>query len=234
MFRERDYYGGIVDNWSMASLRSYDLATLWSATLLTAAACYTILVATTILATVLATACELSLTKQARQLLTGLLIGLVAGDGLAKARRYRATFKLEPSFTAYILLSTAMLLPLATVAVGLGYRKLDFCLVTAAKDLGASNWLVARYVMFPSAMRSVRSANAICAALLYFNLVYAGVFLGGKSLVFATLVKLQYLEYANWPSATISILAGAVTLPIVFSASAATVNAVLTGRAKLR
>lgn len=230
-FHMRDFAGGgITSEVTLNAFRTLDFAAFASAASWTVVVCTPAVLLVVGLGAWLATSLELLRSPRVRRWAWGLMIGLIAGDGLVKALMYRRVFGLSPSPVSFVLLSTLMLVPMSTVAISLGYRRLDSALAPAARDLGASDWVLARRVLLPANLAALQSATLLAGVLLFFNLIYAEVFLGGKHFLLATLIKHQFLENSNWPSAVIMLVVGFGVVCVILWACVRLVSILVTRR----
>jgi spermidine/putrescine transport system permease protein len=99
------------------------------------------------------------------------------------------------------------LLPLMILPLYANLEKLDFHLLEAAKDLGASRWRTLTKIIIPLSMPGVM-AGILMVFLPAMTMFYITDILGGaKTLLLGNLIQMQFLTADNWPlGSAISIL----------------------------
>ncbi len=117
---------------------------------------------------------------------------------------------------AVLIGATYDLLPLMIMPIYLSVSKIDPLCVEAARDLGASNWVIFWRVLIPLSKGGIVN-GCLMVFLPSITLFYIPVLLGGsRSLLLGNLIENQFLVFNNWPmGAAISSLLIAVVLVMV-------------------
>jgi taurine transport system permease protein len=146
---------------------------------------------------------ELSLIRVFAGAATGIVVGTVLGFGMglnttvnALAAPFVEFFRPLPQL-AYLVLLIAWLgigdlaqivllfvtaLPVAAVAARDGVRRTSLLRVQAARSLGASDWQVVRYVIWPSTIPDLFTGARLAIGIVYMTLVAAEMISGSSGL----------------------------------------------------
>lgn len=108
-----------------------------------------------------------------------------------------------------------LLLPLAFLAIYASMQSIDRDVPKAARDLGASPWLVSTRVILPLARRGVATAFALVFVLACGDYVTPQLFSGGGGTMIGAVIYQQFGITRDWPLAS----ALAVTLILAIAAS---------------
>lgn len=101
--------------------------------------------------------------------------------------------------TAVLIGLTYSLLPFMILPLYSNMEKFDNNLFDAAKDLGASTWIMFTRILLPQTWPGI-AGGCILVMLPAMTLFYIPDILGGaKSLLLGNLIKNQFLEAGNWP-----------------------------------
>lgn len=91
------------------------------------------------------------------------------------------------------------LLPFMILPLYATLEKFDWCLMDAAKDLGASKWRALWQVVIPLSMPGILSGT-LMVLLPAMTMFYIPDILGGaKSVLLGNLIQTQFIEIHNWP-----------------------------------
>ncbi|WP_269932440.1 ABC transporter permease [Aminobacter sp. HY435] len=108
---------------------------------------------------------------------------------------------------------TYVYLPLMVLPLYASMEKLDFRLVEAGYDLYASRWQVLRRIIFPLVRPGVIAGSILVFIPAIGAYVTPSVLGGGKNLMFANLIELQFGQGRNWPlGAALSITVMAIVM----------------------
>ena len=108
------------------------------------------------------------------------------------------------------------LLPFMILPIYSAVSKMDYSLVEAAKDLGASKWKVFKEVILPSTISGLFNGSLMVfiPAIGYFFI--SDILGGGKVMIIGNLIKNQFLTARNWPfGSAISIFLILITFLLV-------------------
>ena len=104
-------------------------------------------------------------------------------------------------------------LPLMVLPLYASMEKLDFRLVEAGYDLYASRWQVLRRIIFPLVRPGVIAGSILVFIPAIGAYVTPSVLGGGKNMMFANLIELQFGQGRNWPlGAALSITVMAIVM----------------------
>lgn len=104
-------------------------------------------------------------------------------------------------------------LPLMVLPLYASMEKLDFRLVEAGYDLYASRWQVLRRIIFPLVRPGVVAGSILVFIPAIGAYVTPSVLGGGKNMMFANLIELQFGQGRNWPlGAALSITVMAIVM----------------------
>lgn len=90
-------------------------------------------------------------------------------------------------------------LPLMVLPLYASMEKLDFRLVEAGYDLYASRWQVLKRIIFPLVRPGVVAGSILVFIPAIGAYVTPSVLGGGKNMMFANLIELQFGQGRNWP-----------------------------------
>lgn len=94
---------------------------------------------------------------------------------------------------------TYVYLPLMVLPLYASMEKLDFRLVEAGYDLYASRWQVLKRIIFPLVRPGVVAGSILVFIPAIGAYVTPSVLGGGKNMMFANLIELQFGQGRNWP-----------------------------------
>ncbi len=104
-------------------------------------------------------------------------------------------------------------LPLMVLPLYASMEKLDFRLVEAGYDLYASRWQVLKRIIFPLVRPGVVAGSILVFIPAIGAYVTPSVLGGGKNMMFANLIELQFGQGRNWPlGAALSITVMAIVM----------------------
>lgn len=104
-------------------------------------------------------------------------------------------------------------LPLMVLPLYASMEKLDFRLVEAGYDLYATRWQVLRRIIFPMVRPGVIAGSILVFIPAIGAYVTPSVLGGGKNMMFANLIELQFGQGRNWPlGAALSITVMAIVM----------------------
>ncbi|PWK71618.1 ABC transporter permease [Aminobacter sp. AP02] len=104
-------------------------------------------------------------------------------------------------------------LPLMVLPLYASMEKLDFRLVEAGYDLYATRWQVLRRIIFPMVRPGVVAGSILVFIPAIGAYVTPSVLGGGKNMMFANLIELQFGQGRNWPlGAALSITVMAIVM----------------------
>jgi len=108
---------------------------------------------------------------------------------------------------------TYVYLPLMVLPLYASMEKLDFRLVEAGYDLYATRWQVLRRIIFPMVKPGVIAGSILVFIPAIGAYVTPSVLGGGKNMMFANLIELQFGQGRNWPlGAALSITVMAIVM----------------------
>lgn len=108
---------------------------------------------------------------------------------------------------------TYVYLPLMVLPLYASMEKLDFRLVEAGYDLYATRWQVLRRIIFPMVRPGVIAGSILVFIPAIGAYVTPSVLGGGKNMMFANLIELQFGQGRNWPlGAALSITVMAIVM----------------------
>lgn len=134
---------------------------------------------------------------------TGAVVGTLLGLAMGASRRIEAFFSPLVEFfrplpqlaylvllvvwfgieeTAQIILLFLTALPVSAIAARDGVRSVSLQRVQAARSLGASQWQVFRYVVFPSALHEIFTGARLAIGVVYATLIAAEIIAGSTGL----------------------------------------------------
>ncbi|MDR7221943.1 ABC transporter permease [Aminobacter aminovorans] len=104
-------------------------------------------------------------------------------------------------------------LPLMVLPLYASMEKLDFRLVEAGYDLYATRWQVLKRIIFPLVRPGVVAGSILVFIPAIGAYVTPSVLGGGKNMMFANLIELQFGQGRNWPlGAALSITVMAIVM----------------------
>jgi spermidine/putrescine transport system permease protein len=104
-------------------------------------------------------------------------------------------------------------LPLMVLPLYASMEKLDFRLVEAGYDLYATRWQVLKRIIFPLVRPGVVAGSILVFIPAIGAYVTPSVLGGGKNMMFANLIELQFGQARNWPlGAALSITVMAIVM----------------------
>ncbi|KQU64747.1 ABC transporter permease [Aminobacter sp. DSM 101952] len=104
-------------------------------------------------------------------------------------------------------------LPLMVLPLYASMEKLDFRLVEAGYDLYATRWQVLKRIIFPMVRPGVIAGSILVFIPAIGAYVTPSVLGGGKNMMFANLIELQFGQGRNWPlGAALSITVMAIVM----------------------
>lgn len=104
-------------------------------------------------------------------------------------------------------------LPLMVLPLYASMEKLDFRLVEAGYDLYATRWQVLKRIIFPLVRPGVVAGSILVFIPAIGAYVTPSVLGGGKNMMFANLIELQFGQGRNWPlGAALSIAVMAIVM----------------------
>jgi taurine transport system permease protein len=145
----------------------------------------------------------LSLSRVLEGFALGALVGTLLGLGMGYDRRVRAFFSPLIEFlrplpqlaylvllivwfgigeTAQVVLLFLTALPVSAIAAMDGVRSASAQRINAARSLGASEWQVFRYVVFPSALHEIFTGARLAIGVVYGTLIAAEIIAGSTGL----------------------------------------------------
>jgi taurine transport system permease protein len=145
----------------------------------------------------------LSLERVLAGFVTGALVGTLLGLGMGYDRRVEAFFSPLVEFfrplpqlsylvllivwfgigeTAQIVLLFLTALPVSAIAARDGVRSVSVLRLQAARSLGASEWQIFRYVVFPSALHEIFTGARLAVGVVYATLIAAEIIAGSTGL----------------------------------------------------
>jgi taurine transport system permease protein len=145
----------------------------------------------------------LSLSRVLEGFALGALVGTLLGLGMGYDRRVRAFFSPLIEFlrplpqlaylvllivwfgigeTAQVVLLFLTALPVSAIAAMDGVRSASTLRINAARSLGASEWQVFRYVVFPSALHEIFTGARLAIGVVYGTLIAAEIIAGSTGL----------------------------------------------------
>jgi taurine transport system permease protein len=145
----------------------------------------------------------LSLSRVLEGFALGALVGTLLGLGMGYDRRVRAFFSPLIKFlrplpqlaylvllivwfgigeTAQVVLLFLTALPVSAIAAMDGVRSASTLRINAARSLGASEWQVFRYVVFPSALHEIFTGARLAIGVVYGTLIAAEIIAGSTGL----------------------------------------------------
>lgn len=145
----------------------------------------------------------LSLSRVLEGFALGALVGTLLGLGMGYDRRVRAFFSPLIEFlrplpqlaylvllivwfgigeTAQVVLLFLTALPVSAIAAMDGVRSASTQRINAARSLGASEWQVFRYVVFPSALHEIFTGARLAIGVVYGTLIAAEIIAGSTGL----------------------------------------------------
>jgi spermidine/putrescine transport system permease protein len=101
--------------------------------------------------------------------------------------------------TAILLGMAYVYLPLMVLPIYASMEKLDFRLVEAGYDLYATRWQVLRRIIFPLVKPGVIAGSILVFIPAIGAYVTPSVLGGGKNMMIANLIELQFGQAHNWP-----------------------------------
>lgn len=108
---------------------------------------------------------------------------------------------------------TYVFLPLMVLPLYASMEKLDFRLVEAGYDLYATRWQVLKRIIFPLVRPGVVAGSILVFIPAIGAYVTPSVLGGGKNMMFANLIELQFGQGRNWPlGAALSITVMAIVM----------------------
>jgi taurine transport system permease protein len=145
----------------------------------------------------------LSLSRVLEGFALGAVVGTLLGLGMGYDRRVRAFFSPLVEFlrplpqlaylvllivwfgigeTAQVVLLFLTALPVSAIAAMDGVRSASTLRINAARSLGASEWQVFRYVIFPSALHEIFTGARLAIGVVYATLIAAEIIAGSTGL----------------------------------------------------
>ncbi len=145
----------------------------------------------------------LSLERVLAGFATGAVVGTLLGLGMGYSRKIEAIFSPLVEFfpplpqlaylvllivwfgideTPQIILLFLTALPVSAIAALDGVRSVSVQRVQAARALGASEWQVFRYVIFPSALHEIFTGARLAIGVVYATLIAAEIIAGSTGL----------------------------------------------------
>jgi taurine transport system permease protein len=145
----------------------------------------------------------LSLERVLAGFITGALVGTLLGLAMGYNRRIEAFFTPLIEFlrplpqlaylvllvvwfgieeTAQIILLFLTALPVSAIAARDGVKSVSLQRLQAARSLGASEWQVFRYVVFPSALHEIFTGARLAIGVVYATLIAAEIIAGSTGL----------------------------------------------------
>ena len=145
----------------------------------------------------------LSLERVLAGFVTGALVGTLLGLAMGYNRRIEAFFSPLIEFlrplpqlaylvllvvwfgieeTAQIILLFLTALPVSAIAARDGVKSVSLQRLQAARSLGASEWQVFRYVVFPSALHEIFTGARLAIGVVYATLIAAEIIAGSTGL----------------------------------------------------
>lgn len=122
---------------------------------------------------------------------------------------------IQMMFTDFAILlgMTYVFLPLMVLPLYASMEKLDFRLVEAGYDLYATRWQVLKRIIFPLVRPGVVAGSILVFIPAIGAYVTPSVLGGGKNMMFANLIELQFGQGRNWPlGAALSITVMAIVM----------------------
>ncbi|HUK08947.1 MAG TPA: ABC transporter permease [Stellaceae bacterium] len=135
--------------------------------------------------------------------LTGSLVGTLLGLGMGVNRKIEAIFSPLVEFfrplpqlaylvllivwfgigeTAQIVLLFLTALPVSAIAAMDGVRNVSVQRIQAARSLGATEWQIFRYVVFPSALHEIFTGARLAIGVVYATLIAAEIISGSTGI----------------------------------------------------
>ena len=157
----------------------------------------------------------LSLERVLAGFLTGALAGTLVGLGMSYNRKIEAFFSPLVEFfrplpqlaylvllvvwfgieeTAQIVLLFLTAFPVSAIAAMDGVKSVSVVRMQAARALGASEWQVFRYVVFPSALHEIFTGARLAIGVVYATLIAAEIIAGSTGLGWMVLDAGRFLR----------------------------------------
>lgn len=109
------------------------------------------------------------------------------------------TFTLLGTNLAVFVVLVYTYLPLAVLPLFASLERMDWSLVEAARDLGASEWAAFRSVTVPTVRRAVATGLMLVFVPMTGEYVVPQIIGSGTSVLYANLVGQQFLSAQDWP-----------------------------------
>lgn len=98
-------------------------------------------------------------------------------------------------------------LPFMVIPLYVALEKLDFTLIEAAKDLGASSWTAIRKVVLPLSKHGIITGAILVFTPALGEFVIPDLLGGARTMMIGNLITEQFLKARNWPfGAALSVL----------------------------
>lgn len=139
------------------------------------------------------------------------LTGLARALGLVEPG-----YALFPSMLAVYVGLVSCALPLAILPIYASAERLDWSLVDAARDLGASRWRTVRHAIVPQLAPGLAVAFVLTFVPTLGMFVVPDLLGGAKHWLYGNLVQQQFASSRNWPyGAALAVAMVALTVPCI-------------------
>lgn len=109
-------------------------------------------------------------------------------------------------------------LPFMVIPLFAAFDRLDWRLVDAARDLGGSELLIVRRVIFPLMLPTIIASTVLVAVLSFGDFVIADLLGGAKHAMVGNVIRDQFLTYRNWPFGAAIVVAVIAVLAAIGTA----------------